>query len=381
VGVLLLCVIPEVHFWSHGGPGPYHVPAMRIGGHPIDLPMPPPWLDSSLWIGYALAALAMVFNVPSRVLPAMAAAILGYYGWRDVRACNSSYVQLLITYLVALLFAREPVCATRRLIQCSLTSCYAFSVFQKLSMPEWRLGYTLLDILGHGDGVRPIWLPILREVSPRSDLGWLMAPMVIGIEALIAAGLWWRPTRKAAMILGAGLHLGFAALFPGTEIFAPVMFAGYLAFIDDGRPAGKEDRPRRFEVPMAFLFLMVMMAIPSRIYVPPMRPWHLLAHMDHLPWTYSMFSQIDRVDAVEVAYFDHQGARHPVEPVGRMLQASSDGEILALAEDVLRRHSEAMKVEADVRLTINHRRVLEKHAETRRGEAPSIRVREIPGSR
>jgi hypothetical protein len=79
--------------------------------------------------------------------------------------------------------------------------------------------------------------------------------------------------------------------------------------------------------------------------------------------------------------FDQQGARHPVEPVGRMLQASSDGEIHALARDVLRLHPDAMKVEVYVRLTINHRRVLEKHAEARRGEAPSMRAREIPGSR
>jgi hypothetical protein len=290
-------------------------------------------------------------------------------------------VQLLFTYLVAFLFAREPVSATRRLIQCSLSSCYAFSVIQKLAMPEWRLGYTLLDILEHGEGVRPVWLPILRALSPGHDLGWLLAPAVIAVEAFIGAGLWWSRTRKAAMVVGVGLHLGFAALLPGTELFAPVMFAGYLAFLGEGRSDEREVRPRRFEVPLAFLFLTVMLAIPSRIYLPPMRPWQLLAHMDHLPWTYSMFSQIDRVNAVEVAYLDHRGTRHPVEPVGRMLQASSDGEIRALARDVLERYPEAGQVEVDVRLTINHRRGLDKHLEARRGEATSIRVREIPGSR
>ena len=60
----------------------------------------------------------MVFAVPGRVLPATAAAILGYYAWRDARACNSSYVQLLFTYLVAFLFATGPVMRARRLIQC-----------------------------------------------------------------------------------------------------------------------------------------------------------------------------------------------------------------------------------------------------------------------
>jgi hypothetical protein len=374
VGGLLLCVFPEVFSWSRGGPGPYHVPAAWIGGVPVDLPLPPPWLDAALWVGYALAALSMVFNVPSRILPALAAAVLGYYGWRDVRACNSSYVQLLVTYLVAFLFAREPVSATRRLIQCGLTSCYAFSVIQKLSMPEWRLGFTLLDIFEHGDGVRPVWLPILRATSPGPDLGWLMAPAVIAVEAFIGVGLWWGRTRKAAMAVGVGLHLGFAALFPGTEIFAPVMFAGYLAFLGDGRPIESGVHPRRFEVPLAFLFLTVMLAIPSRIYLPPMRPWHLLAHMDHLPWTYSMFSQIDRVDAVEVTYLDHRGSRHRVEPVGRMLQASSDGEIQALARDILRRYPEAGRVEVDVRLTINHRRVLSKRLEAGRGKVSTIHV-------
>lgn len=374
VGGLLLGVLPEVFFWSHGGPGPYHVPAVRLGGLPVDLPMPPPWLDAALWVGYAVAALSMMLGIPCRVPPAVAAAILGYYGWRDARACNSTYIQLLFTYLIALLFARGPVNAARRLIQCSLTSCYAFSVIQKLAMPEWRLGHTLVDIVEFGDGVRPICLPILRAISPGPGLGWLMAPSVIAVEAFIGAGLWWSRTRKAAMVVGIGLHLGFAALLPGTEIFAPVMFAGYLAFLGDGRPVPRGGSPRGFEVSLALLVLAVMLAIPARIYAPPMRPWHLLAHMDHLPWTFSMFSQMDRIDAVEVAYLDRRGTRHPVEPVGRMLHASSDGEIDALARDVLRLHPDAERVVVDLRLTINHRRVLTKRLEASRGRASTIQT-------
>jgi hypothetical protein len=376
VGGLLLCILPEVWFWSHGGPGPYHVPAGRIGGSPIDLPLPPPWLDATLWVLYAAAALAMLSGLKGRAVPAVAAAILAYYGWRDARACNSSYVQLLFTYLVALLFAREPVNAARRLIQCSLTACYAFSVIQKLAMPEWRLGYTLLDLLRHCDGVRAAWVPLLRMVAPPPGLAWVLASGVIGVEAFIAGGLWWRRTRSAAMGLGILLHVGFAAVLPGTEIFAPVMLVGYLAFLDAGPPPGPGARTRRSETILALACLAALLAIPARLYLPPMRPWHLLAHMDHLPWTYSMFSQIDRVDSVDVSYLDRGGSRRAVEPVGRMLEATSDEEVRALARDVLRVHPEAEAVEVRVRLTINHRRGLVKLLTIERGRPPTLIVRQ-----
>ncbi|WP_435005303.1 hypothetical protein P12x_003198 [Tundrisphaera lichenicola] len=376
-GGLLLCILPEVWFWSRGGPGPYHVPAFWVGGHPIDLPLPLPWVDAWICAAYVLAALAMIFDRAPQWAPALAASILAYHAWRDVRACNSSYVQLLFFDLIALLFANGPINPARRLIQFGLTCCYGFAVIQKLAMPEWRGGETLLAILAHADGVRPIWVPLLRAMAPGPDLAGFLALVVIGVEAFIGVGLWWARTRKLAMIVGAGLHLGFAAIFPGTEIFAPVMFTGYLAFLGPGSSDLSAIPRRRFEMTLALAFLVAMVAIPARIYVPPMRPWHLLTHMDHLPWTYSMFSQIDRIDSVEVTITDHPGMTRRVEPVGRMLQASSDAEMIALARHVLRSHPGADRAEVVVRLTVNHRRELVKSLRWVRGEVPSIEVREV----
>ncbi len=378
VGLLLLCVLPEVVFWSHGGPGPYHVPAWRIGGVSVDIPLPPPSLDAALWGIYVVAAGAMLLDFRSRAVPAVAAAILGYYGWRDARACNSSYVQLLFTYLVAFLFARGPVHGTRRLIQCSLTACYAFSVLQKLAMPEWRQGHTLDDILRYGDGVRAIWAPLLRQLAPPAGLVRLLAPGVILVEVFIAGGLWARRTRKAAFALGIALHAGFTLIFHGVDLFAPAMLTGYLAFPDSGEEVPPGPPPRRLEVVLAAAYLAFLIAVPARIYLPPMRPWHLLTHMDHLPWTYSMFAQMDHVDSVEVAYLDRDGSRRVVAPVGRMLEASSDADLHALAREVLREHPDAGEVEVRVRLTVNHRRGLEKLVRAIRGRPPSTIVRECP---
>lgn len=377
-GGLLLCIMPEVLFWSHGGPGPYHVPAWRVGGAAIDLPLPPPWLDAATWALYAAAALAMVLGRRDRVFPALAAAVLAYYGGRDNRACNSSYIQLLFTYLVAFLFSREPVSASRRLIQVSLSSCYLFSAIQKLAMSEWRLGHTIAGMLTHGDGIRPALLPLVQASAPLAGLAWLMAPGVVLVEAFIGAGLWFPRTRRAAMGLGILLHLGFSAFLPGTEIFAPVMLIGYLAFLDGGPPAASDPRPRSLETALAVATLAVLLAIPARIYLPPMRPWHLLSHMDHLPWTYSMFAQVDHQDSIEIAYVDRAGMRHAVEPSGRMDQATADADLHALTRDLLRRHPEAESAEVHLRLTINHRRGLDKLVTARRGQPPSTVVRELP---
>src|SRR5579883_1844396 len=54
VGVLLLLIGPQVFFWSHGGPGPFHVPAWRIGRTVIDLPLPPAAIDVAAWAAYAV---------------------------------------------------------------------------------------------------------------------------------------------------------------------------------------------------------------------------------------------------------------------------------------------------------------------------------------
>ena len=378
VGVLLLLILPEVVFWNHEGTANYNVPAWRWGGVALEIPMPPAWLEVAMWGAYAVAALAMIARDGRRVWPAVAAAVLAYFGWRDGRACNASYVQLMFSFLVALLFAGGPVNCSRRLIQCSLTACYAFSVVQKASMPEWRDGHTLLSILRHADGVRPGLVRILEALPPVPDLAWVLAPVVIASEAFIAAGLWWPRARYPAMLLGVLLHAGMTTMLHSIDIFAPVMLTGYLAFVDDPAPAAEATpRPRRAAVALACVYLAAVVLVPARIYLPPMRPWRLLTHHDHPLWTFSMFSQMDRVDSVAVSYVDRQGSTHDVPPVGRMLGATSDVELEVIADAVLREVPEAEEVRVLVRVTVNHRRGLEKRVVARRGRPPVLDVREV----
>src|SRR5438270_12645094 len=90
VGVLLLLIAPQVFFWSHGGPGPFHVPAWRSGRAIVDLPLPPVAIDLTAWAAYGVAALALILGDRGKAAPAIAAAGLGYYGSRDLHACNAS---------------------------------------------------------------------------------------------------------------------------------------------------------------------------------------------------------------------------------------------------------------------------------------------------
>jgi hypothetical protein len=360
VGVLMLFIVPEVYSWSHGGPGPYRVPAWWIGSTPIELPMLPVAVDSLVWFAYATAALALILGDPGRVMPAVGAAVLACTGSSDLLACNSSYTIMIFLFLVALVFDRAPTGCARRLVQVAVTACYGFSALHKAVQTDWSSGQTLAAMVHQGTYFRPIWSPLLA-ILPRSDVFYQsLALGVVAVEALIAAGLWCARTRRWAVLAAFLLHVSFLVFLNDVDVFAPTMMAGLLAFI--GPEAPREEPaagPSRREVAMAGVVVMALLAMPVRLYILPGGPAGSLSFFDRSPWSFSMYLFVQEVESVSAEYLGPDGHRHSVRLVGRMDRAGSEKELRALAAFVLRSHPEATAVEVRSRLRINHRRRLE----------------------
>jgi hypothetical protein len=367
VGVLMLFITPVVFSWSHGGPGPYRVPAWWLGATPIALPAPSATVDVLAWSAYAAAALALILGGQGRGGPAVGAAVLAYYGSCDLMACNASYVVMVFGYLVALLFDRDGPSCARRLVQIGVSACYGYSALHKAIHPDWAFGHTLADLFTHEANLRPFWAPLARALPRGDDVYWAPAIGVIAVEAFIAAGLWAERTRRAAVLCGFLLHASFLIVLPGVDVFAPTMMAGLLTFLAlTPRAVTEAGAPPRREVALAGVVALVLLAMPARLYLLPGPPSRSLTFYDRSPWSFSMFLFLQEVESVSAEAIGPDGRRDPLPLVGRMPLAGSQKELRAMAAYLLRTHPEAAAIEVRSRLCINHRRHHWEVAEARR---------------
>jgi hypothetical protein len=258
-------------------------------------------------------------------------------------------------------------------VQVGVTACYAASALHKALQPDWASGQTLAVLAGRGTFVRPIWSPPL-DALPRGDgVFRAMALGVVAAEAFLAAGLWCPATRRAAVLGGFLLHAGFLLFMTDVEVFAPTMMVGLLAFLGpDARPSPTEDAPGRRETTLAVAVVLVLVAMPLRLFVLSGKPAGALSFFDRSPWSFSMYLFVQEVEAVTAAWVGPDGIRHPVPLAGRMALAGSDKERRALAAYVLRTHPGAEAVEVASRLRINRRR---RQEEALRIDRPSPRPR------
>lgn len=86
------------------------------------------------------------------------------------------------------------------LIIATVSSCYLFAGLSKVN-PEFLTG----DLIG---SMSPSWVPA-------QVIAWLTPPT----EIAVALGIWWRPTRRLAMLLGVALHLSIVVLLNSPLVF------------------------------------------------------------------------------------------------------------------------------------------------------------------
>ncbi|HEY9869819.1 MAG TPA: HTTM domain-containing protein [Candidatus Obscuribacterales bacterium] len=356
LGVILLGCLPyEVLAFS---PGAVDGTGWRLGVLFLQAPSPPEWLTVGAWAAYILAALYMIFGIggDSRLVPAVPALVLLYYGFVDERAFHSSFVILAFTYLVAFMFDSPTVSCTRRLIQISVSSCYIFSALHKLH-PEWSGGHTADELFNQGWGVRPELAVFFRSLHLSSDVLAVAAWLIILWELFLGIAPWFKKTRKLAYAGAVVLHLGISVMISFLEIFALTMWVGLLAFFE-GRQADQEHSGCRKGCPPASTYAaaawaLVLVFMPLRFFLGGINGF-LDMCVERFPWSFAMY--LFRMDLGEVVarYRGEAGGWRTWETSSAIIRAFSDPALASVARYIARRTG-AVEVVVEASQVVNHR--------------------------
>lgn len=126
-----------------------------------------------------------------------------------------------------------------RLIQIQITVIYISCVWEKLNGSEWLDGIAVYYISRLDDSFGRFPVPgfLFQSLAVIKCMTW----SVLVIEFLIPIGLWFKETRRAALLLAVGFHLATDYTM-NLFLFHPIMLVGLLAFVD---PAGIRRRLER----------------------------------------------------------------------------------------------------------------------------------------
>lgn len=197
------------------------------------------WLYLGVWVALALL---LVANRGVR-FAGIVLAVLAFHRvfWPVATVTGSS--QTLLGWFALILAVTEgrPTAERSLLIRVCVSCVYGFTALAKVNpaflagdqlvyLTETRAHLTAFqDLAASGWGVAASWATVAAE-------GWL------------AIGLWFRRTRLATALFGAGLHVVLvAAAFRGIDgiVFLTVLngllVVGYLAFFDQGDPVAVGD--------------------------------------------------------------------------------------------------------------------------------------------
>ncbi len=121
-----------------------------------------------------------------------------------------------------------------RLVQLQISAVYLSTAWEKSQGLPWRNGTALYYVSRMDDLFGRVPLPDSWFETP-----WLLALMtwgVVVVEGLLPVGLWWRPTRKWALLAGIGLHLSIEATMH-VFLFQWVMIVSLLSFLPAHAPS------------------------------------------------------------------------------------------------------------------------------------------------
>jgi hypothetical protein len=117
----------------------------------------------------------------------------------------------------------------KRLLMLQFSSVYVFTVLAKLVQGRgWDDGQTLYWALTSpqfGQHLVSDWVTFTPAMT--AVLGW----MVLASELFVGIGLWFRPTRKLAILACIGLHLGMALTLRVSLLFHALMWLHLVLFV------------------------------------------------------------------------------------------------------------------------------------------------------
>lgn len=120
----------------------------------------------------------------------------------------------------------------RRMVQLQVVVLYLGTSSWKLLTPRWHEGTALHEILGSVDYLAPG----VEQLLSWPELTVPLSLLVIVSELALGPLLLFRRTRPLGLLIGLGMH-GTIALFMWIPVFSAVMWASYLAFLDDDQAA------------------------------------------------------------------------------------------------------------------------------------------------
>lgn len=355
-GLCLLGILPLELFILFGY-GPYHVPAWRLGQHFFVFPEPAIWVSVLVWFAYFCGCICLTFGKGGRLVPFLLFCTWLYYQTLDRYIFQSGFVIMMALYLLAFSIDRKPRSLSRMLICVAVSTCYIFSGLHKLH-PEFFSGLTIYRLLTVGEMIRPELVPLMHSLSLPRFICDIFTYIVVLVEVFIGLGLWFKLTRKTAVICGVLLHVTLTFFIPGIELFAPVMWIGYLAFFDKRKDCQAADlRGRAYAQPwhealVATVAAIICVVMPARLFFADPYSYLHMSLYDRVPWGFSMFLFTENVRFVGASVRE-SGAWSTIGLQGRMPTASSKSDLLAMAYYLAKTHPSADCVRVENRLQIN----------------------------
>jgi hypothetical protein len=214
--------------------------------------------------------------------------------------------------------------------------------------PEFVSGFTLHDMLGRGFLLRPELRPVVEYMS----LPWWATELagfgVIALELFLAFGFWFKASRRWAALAGVFLHSIFTLVLPGIELFALVAWTGYLAFFEREKTPANPNlafKKPALDALVAAFACVCCVALPMRLFFLSPYEYVNMSLYDRVPWGFSMFLFHEEVKFVHVKYRGADGKEHLLSLDGRMNEAASYNEMIALAYYVARTHPDAVSIQ------------------------------------
>jgi hypothetical protein len=406
-GVCAFLYFPLVLHWTDPGRQFIQLTPLRFGNHILELAYPTKELEPLLFFLQAISCLCILLGSKRKVFFAIPASILAYHACLD-SGVFSNAIWMVIIYLVALLFWTDQVNPCRRIIQIAITVCYAHATLNRLTYPDFMAGYSLQQWLNGWELIKPEFAGHLAKLQV-SVVAWQAFSVAVNfLELSFALGFWFKRTRKAAVVAAALFHAAIYVLMIDTfMLFSGVMWAGLLAFVEDGSDwwieeerigkqtlapdrssdqSGPDANPSSLRLGNVFasLVLAFLLLFPLRILFWQGRAPVNISFADRQPFCYAMFLCRDYTVRATIHYQDAAGHWN-VEPVlQRFGSLSSDNHLYSLARYAFRKHADATCVRIDIGYLTNKRWLETKTLVVRRSDMdnpPPVTVRSQPFTR
>jgi hypothetical protein len=370
---------------------------VRFGDFLVELPIPARDLDILLFSIYYLSCIGLISPFLTRTFASICALFLTYYCLLDI-SCTPHPILLTDIFLIALLFAGKEDNATRRIIQVETSLCYAFAVWHKVIFADFFEGYSLKAWMGDGRVLNHFFAGLAQHLHFPIWAWGLFSLLTILTESFFAVGVWFKPLRKITVITASLFHLVIFFMFPDYIMFySCLMWTGLLAFVgkDSSWWQEEKDAQARFrdersgiEKPfninrnaLAFAFVLLMFAIPARLFYWPGRSNEELSALDRAPLTFAMFVEQDQTVKAKVYFQGADGHWYSEQVKTRLRILSSDNHLYAVANAFMRRNLDVKHLKVAISYVANERRLENKVLTIDRengSERQSLRVTYVP---